>query len=304
MKNGALIAIIVGIAVLFVGGMYFQNQYDVFSIQTGKMTTMRPCSVVMQSYYGAGQGDCIFLNGNLGVNPNSVNLYKVISVSERSRPCTVSLACPTGEQLICDTDVSHNINDILTCTEAYSSVGHMTCDLGYCEYDSVTQIPDSCSSGDCLTISDTTHVSCLSNGKYSGILSGQCPGETCTPIWVCGSWSTCSGNTQTRTCTDSNDCNSLGKPSTSQSCTNPVPPTCTPNWQTGSWSACSNSLQTRTVTDSNNCQTTSGKPSTSQGCNGTTGNIFNDIFNDPMIWWIIGGIGTLLIVVLLLGKKK
>ncbi len=43
----------------------------------------------------------------------------------------------------------------------------------------------------------------------------------CTPDWSCGSWSECSkSGTQTRTCTDSNNCGtSSGKPKTSQSCT-------------------------------------------------------------------------------------
>ena len=42
----------------------------------------------------------------------------------------------------------------------------------------------------------------------------------CTPSWVTGSWSTCSGGTQSRSVTDSNNCGvSTGKPATSQSCT-------------------------------------------------------------------------------------
>ncbi len=42
----------------------------------------------------------------------------------------------------------------------------------------------------------------------------------CTPNWSCGSWSSCSLGTQTRTCTDANSCGvTSGKPAESQSCT-------------------------------------------------------------------------------------
>ena len=48
----------------------------------------------------------------------------------------------------------------------------------------------------------------------------------CTPSWSCGSWSSCTNNLQTRTCTDSNNCGvTTGKPVESQSCT-PECPTC------------------------------------------------------------------------------
>lgn len=43
---------------------------------------------------------------------------------------------------------------------------------------------------------------------------------TCTPFWSCSTWSVCTGGTQTRTCTDNNNCGvTTGKPATSQSCT-------------------------------------------------------------------------------------
>lgn len=51
---------------------------------------------------------------------------------------------------------------------------------------------------------------------------------TCTPIWSCASWSTCSsGCSQTRTCADSNNCGvSEGKPIESQSCAGGSCPSC------------------------------------------------------------------------------
>ena len=43
---------------------------------------------------------------------------------------------------------------------------------------------------------------------------------SCTESWSCGSWSVCSGGTQTRTCTDSNSCGTTtSRPALSQTCT-------------------------------------------------------------------------------------
>jgi len=43
--------------------------------------------------------------------------------------------------------------------------------------------------------------------------------ETCTESWSCTDWSSCTAGTQTKTCTDSNDCGtSFNKPDESRSC--------------------------------------------------------------------------------------
>ena len=48
------------------------------------------------------------------------------------------------------------------------------------------------------------------------------PPQGCTPDWQCSDWTACSGDMQTRTCTDSKSCGiESGKPTTTQSC-NPV----------------------------------------------------------------------------------
>jgi hypothetical protein len=53
-----------------------------------------------------------------------------------------------------------------------------------------------------------------SYSNYSGAIV-----YTCSPDWQCGSWSTCVGNLQTRTCTDSNSCGlNNSKPSESTIC--------------------------------------------------------------------------------------
>ena len=61
-------------------------------------------------------------------------------------------------------------------------------------------------------------------------VSGTPP--SCLEDWGCGGWSVCSEGTQTRTCTDANDCGTtLNKPATQQTCGSP---TCT----TGLTEAC------------------------------------------------------------------
>jgi hypothetical protein len=130
--------------------------------------------------------------------------------------------------------------------------------------------------------------------------------QSCTENWSCTSWSSCSGGTQSRTCTDANSCGTTAsKPSESQSCgnpgtggsmgssgsssmgrnvsikpssnktlENPQPPSaetqqpfaCKENWVCGDWSACQNGQQVRTCTDANGCDTISGLPAVSQSC--------------------------------------
>jgi len=85
----------------------------------------------------------------------------------------------------------------------------------------------------------------------------------CTPYWQCSNWSTCIGSQQTRSCTDSNNCNVItGKPSETQGCTI----TCSPSWQCNSWSTCLNSVQTRTCSDTNSCGVANGEPSETRVC--------------------------------------
>jgi hypothetical protein len=111
------------------------------------------------------------------------------------------------------------------------------------------------------------YIQKIRDGKpYScGFLSNECSFDSsvCVESWTCSSWSSCSNNQQTRTCTDSNKCGTTtNKPYTTQTCTS-----CTENWQCGSWSLCTvNNIQSRTCTDSMNCGTNTTKPETSQSC--------------------------------------
>ena len=73
--------------------------------------------------------------------------------------------------------------------------------------------------------SDQNEYSCTKNStlnkyKITGLQFSGIGEEECTESWSCTSYSTCSGGTQTRTCTDSNNCGTENsKPSESQSCT-------------------------------------------------------------------------------------
>lgn len=69
----------------------------------------------------------------------------------------------------------------------------------------------------CNSIEDQSQIS-ISNDKINSVTT------TCIPNWSCAEWNECSSSSiQTRTCTDSNNCNLTYLGSTSQSCivTNP-----------------------------------------------------------------------------------
>jgi len=59
-----------------------------------------------------------------------------------------------------------------------------------------------------------------SNNKTDDVTNQNQPSSNCAPDWECSDWSECSSlGTQTRTCTDINNCEVLnGKPKESQSC--------------------------------------------------------------------------------------
>ncbi|MBT4935380.1 hypothetical protein HOL21_04455 [Candidatus Woesearchaeota archaeon] len=87
----------------------------------------------------------------------------------------------------------------------------------------------------CNPVTDERIRSCIDRNECSpdrtekqdctiGSSSNSFP-ETCTESWSCSSWSTCYGETQTRTCQDSNNCGTLTQiPSEEQLCTQEVVP--------------------------------------------------------------------------------
>ena len=123
-----------------------------------------------------------------------------------------------------------------------------------------------------LIITDATGLS-----KEFEVLVTATP--ACTESWSCGNWGSCSNGQQTRTCTDSANCDTTtSKPAITQTCEST--PSCTENWSCGDWitgsfgscqeSATQTRTDTRTCTDASNCGTTTNKPATtkneSQSC--------------------------------------
>jgi hypothetical protein len=191
MKNGTLIAIVIGIAILFIGGMYAQKQYPIFS--TVAMTGS--CAdVLAEKTNGAGEGEC-FIN----FQASHGTLAYVLSAQEKVSNRAVSPAYPDGTRTTCLIDYCTSCwENIYTCSGAKSSDGSTVqvckkdsdcfserCVNGYCKEGG----PETCSSGNVYCISGKQFKKCLANGKYSGIL--QCPtGTSCQTNMGCVSPST------------------------------------------------------------------------------------------------------------------
>ncbi len=59
--------------------------------------------------------------------------------------------------------------------------------------------------------------------RTENCINGICTPPVCVPNWIIGSWSSCSEGAQTRTVTDSNNCDIItNKPATSQTCIPPI----------------------------------------------------------------------------------
>jgi len=105
-----------------------------------------------------------------------------------------------------------------------------------------------------LTFNGTT-----SNATYT---IGKGESDGCIESWTCSDWSDCIDGTQTRTCTDANNCGTeLEKPSTTQECQS-----CVESWLCSDWSDCVDNIQTRTCSDQNGCGTFEYKPNETQDC--------------------------------------
>lgn len=88
----------------------------------------------------------------------------------------------------------------------------------------------------------------------------------CEENWTCTEWSECINGTQTRTCTDLDDCGTTeNKPAESQACV------CVEDWECSEWSTCINGTQTRSCIDKNDCGATKNKPLEEQACIGEEG---------------------------------
>ena len=88
---------------------------------------------------------------------------------------------------------------------------------------------------------------------------------TCEEDWTCTEWSDCANDTQTRICTDLNECGTNNsKPTEIQECV--IPEECVENWTCSEWSTCFNKMQNRACIDLNDCGTLTNKPEETQEC--------------------------------------
>ena len=226
------------------GGIVRAYVNGTFSVSTSIISGLYAIDVPCLS------GDNVFLkvfdltaSGTLSCSPGDIfNLNLSVNTLGNGEYCEYNESCSSGE---C-------INNFCSpfCGNAYcdSTEDYVTCcvDCG-CPSGQI------CSAGVCSTPSG-------GGGTYT---SGGSSYTSCDENWICTDWSSCLGGTQTRTCTDANNCGTtVNKSVVSQTCTVP----CTEDWSCTDWSECVDSLRTRTCTDLKNCGTTVGKPAESEGC--------------------------------------
>ncbi len=173
--------------------------------------------------------------------------------------------------------VDSNSNSICIKDSSVSNINSISDDCdGSNEY--LISCPGSSDGYTCSVSSGQFVVSGLNHSAIKEVTDDNATATTnCTPDWNCSSWSTCSNETRTRTCTDDNSCgNNTGKPIESESCeTTNTTTTCFPDWDCTEWSPTecpASATQTRTCTDQNSCGISSGKPLESSSCTPPTSN--------------------------------
>ena len=228
MKNGALIAIIIGIVALFALGMYYEKNapegYPKFSIiqstrscSSWLVNEKLPSSVTLPyTWQYTGSTRCITALDNINgcrVTYTAGDCTSTPSCTE-SWTCTDWGTCMSNSQSRTCTD-SNNCGTSVNKPAATQSCSTTTTSCGI--------------SGSIKCLTTSTYETCLSNGKWSGVLAcagtcsnGECV-SSCTPNWQCFAWSDCAGDQQHRTCTDWANCGK-NPPITTQSCTTPVVP--------------------------------------------------------------------------------
>ena len=151
--------------------------------------------------------------------------------------CDDSNEC-TQDICSADTCVYNNETNTTSCT------GGICDGLGVCDTEGVCA--DECTIGEIGCIDANTNYTCGEGGDGDACLdkisntcnagdtcnatTGNCELAACVENWVCTAWSNCISDTQTKICTDSNDCGTtILKPIESQSCS----VSCTDNDQDG-----------------------------------------------------------------------
>lgn len=175
------------------------------------------------------------------------------------------------------------------------------------EINSINEISSGCNSSYEVKLtcpgSGSGYSCSLTNNNYyfkvtgltrSGAIEFTSPGTTanCITNWTCSGWSPCINSQQSRTCLDSNGCNtSSGKPLENQSCGN----SCTATWSCTNYpDECpSSGNKTRTCTKTNACTDESNKPPESKSCESSDDGL------SPIFVWIIIGIIFILIIIII-----
>lgn len=118
-------------------------------------------------------------------------------------------------------------------------------------------------------------------------------GIACGPVWQCGSWSACSSSgTQTRSCTDKNNCGyDAGKPVVTQSCTYTAPAVTKGSSDTNTNAGTGNE-DTKKNTNAGNTEPTT--PTTPTPTNGVTGAVTGGGFGS--IAWLLALLGLIVLV--------
>ena len=177
-----IIVILLVAGALFVGGMYTQKQYPIFSLMSpGAYRSDATCSFITNVAVGSTYKDS---NGWVSVNDGS-GMKAFGENGYSSYSCTDSAA----------TIVGHTIEGYNICTRS-----------GYSNRVYVQE-------GTNGVIFTTT------SGNTAGAVTSCGTPPTCTESWTCTAWSACSSGTQTRTCSDSNSCGTTtSKPAVTQTC--------------------------------------------------------------------------------------
>jgi len=240
--------------------------------------------------------------------------------------CDGNIECLTENCTSCQCIIGVGSNN---CTGAYGCPGTQPCvngSLGECKMAGYFCDSNCDGTSECSVV-NCTSCQCLSPASRSCRTSGGCDGriscvngnwsdcrithyycdyscdgvnETCsdTPCpstcvcvedWDCDAWSTCSGGTQVRTCSDLNACGTDdSKPSLTRTCStgstsdsaggsssgssssgsgDSLPPSCTEAWSCDAWSSCqTDGFSRRVCSDASNCGTFQGKPQELQTC--------------------------------------
>jgi len=147
-----------------------------------------------------------------------------------------------------------------------------------------------------LTNSAVREMPFDNSSSYFGI-------SNCTANWSCGEWSGCFAGSESRVCSDFNNCgNYSGEPEQTRSCGGDIADSCIPDWNCGTWTpaVCPKSQsQTRSCSDLNQCELNQLTKNETQQCT----------HRSNFIWTVlliigIGGIVVLVIILFLLRNKQ